>query len=395
MLTDEHQRGSTNINKPINLSILSTYIKEHNYAMVRKYINRQNMCYGVLIRMPTGHLYVPVDYSVYTDGDITFDVLDRREQVLKHSTLLEFVTTWNKFVAAKYALGDSLYSYGMAHIDAYARKTDNGEILGAYIQDMLFYITSYTSDELLQVPTRTLNYDPLEINSLIIKRAAATEDRRSKLIGEALYNNYLYQLLLIEFANYLDMERNTTIREQIVELIKTTNFKKDTGLFRNKLREIVGDYPGDYMELQQQLITFYQQNFDKKYLFGEFNNTVYSFDKLTLNELRSLPHGEVVAQLEKICGRFTVRRDFDSSEVKFPDIYTPCTDMRNAPAYCENNKLIVNKDISELCKILAHDILDPLKSQYLLTGIWQDTTVDFLKFTRRPVEIISIFLLNG
>jgi hypothetical protein len=266
---------------------------------------------------------------------------------------------------------------------------------------MIFYFNKFTESELdKNAKIVDIDYDYSEINRLILERSGPAEDNRSKLLGESLYNNYLYQLFVLEFINFLEKERNGELRKHIRHAIMETNFKKDISEFQSEIRELLKDFPNDYSLIQNQLLTFYYIHFNKNALLEQIETTVYDFDHITINRLRKLPKNELTTELKEIVKTFTVEKSFDTTNIKFPNIYLPCDHMQEEHAgFCDHKKLIINSNgkngsLNELIDILATDIKDDLKARYLMSNIFTDTTVDYLSFAKYPTEIVTIYRLE-
>ena len=257
---------------------------------------------------------------------------------------------------------------------------------------LMFYLNDPGAD-VADMSTRHLRYDYCDVNKAILSRAPPTPDNRTAKIGESLYNNYLYQLFVVEFVNYLNNERNTGIRDRLQTLVKDTNFRRDVSAFRRELRDLLKDYPADFANVRDQMIAFYRSNFDKPHLLAHIESTAYDFDRVTLNKLKGLPRDELKKELADIATRFSVQRDFDTTSITFPNIYMPCGEMNEDTGYCDNAKLIVNRSIDEFVDILASDLTDNLKSRYLLNSVWTDTVVDYTRFSQLPSEVVTIYEL--
>ena len=374
--------------KKMDLSLLKEFIAESGYTMVTKYINRQNLCYAALLSRRDQYVYVPIDYSVYISDKIpvSFDAYVRDNRVHVDG-VRKFITEMNAFIEAKYKAGN-VYLYGL--LKEQSTLTLGGKFTGLEVSGMNFYCEGEIS---ASSKIRELRYSYDEINKLILSRAPPVPDPRTTKIGESLYNNYIYQLFVIEFINYLDIERNAQTRSKIKALINETNFKKDINDFRKQLREILQNYPHDYSLIQNQITTFYYSHFNKVELLENIDATVYDFDRVTMNKLRSMSRDDMKKELLNIASTFSVQKDFDTAGIKFPNVYMPCREMTDI-GYCEKNKLILNRPIDDLVDILTTDLTDSLKSKYLLNNIWQDTVLDPLKFTKWPTEIINIYRLE-
>lgn len=403
MVKYEAREEDLNIEKNIDLSAVKDFTSRSKYKLVRKFANRQNLCYSVLVEGPSGLVYVPIDYSVYVSDNVpvSFEAFNRVDYDLKYSSVKIFIDDFNDFVRKYHSVNGSseLFSYKLLELGEYLaiegdEHAKTHGFIGVIVNGLIFYFTSYHNSELVDNPMKIIKYDYNEINKLIIERAAPIEDNRSKLIGEALYNNYIYQLFIIEFINYLDRERNYELRSKIKQLISETNFKKDVSDFRNQIKQLLKEYPADNNILQNQFIAFYYTYFNKEALLEFIDMTVYDFDRVTMNRLKKLPRSELKSELRKIADSFSIQKDFDSTQVKFPNIYMPCVEISEDTGYCDNGKLIINQPIDDLIDILATDIMDDLKSKYLLNNLFMDVVVDYFQFTRWPSEILTIFRLN-
>ncbi|QYB17595.1 hypothetical protein PV-S19_0231 [Pacmanvirus S19] len=404
MIKYDARSDDLSIEKRIDLSIIKEFTtKNPDYKIIKKFANRQNLCYAVIIESLDGQVYIPINYSVYISDNIevNFDAFSRNDYNLTYATLKKFIDKFNAFIHKNYSVGETneLFSYKLIQPSQYigieGKETVTNGLIGLISDNMIFYFNKYSDSELdTKLPIKVVKYDYNEINKLILQRTAPVEDNRSKKLGEALYDNYLYQLFLIEFINYLDNERNIQIRSKIKTLITETNFKKDVARFRKEIRDILKEYPNDFNLIQSQLIAFYHIHFNKNILIEYINSTVYDFDRVTMNKLKKLPHSQLKIELKKIAESFSEQKDFDSSGISFPNIYMPCSEMNEETGFCTNKKLIINKPIDDLIDILATDLMDDLKSKYLLNNLFMDNIQDYLVFTRYPTEILTIYRLS-
>lgn len=412
MVRFDAREETLQVDKLLDLSLIKTFTLEHTkYKLVKKFINRQNMCYALLMESPAGLVYVPVDYSVHVpDGvPLEFAALNRKSYRLPYTAAVAAIDAINSFIRKNYIIGGNsdnagevdpppathtLYNYSLIEPAEYwqyrndiiALKTTSGLV---WYFDAISPAAVADNSKIKSVP-----YDYCEINQLILTRAEPVKDKRWLHIGEALYDNYLYQLFIIEFVNYLNRERNTTMRNKLKEIIQRTNFKKDTSEFRTELKSLFKDHPADYVIIQNQLIAFYNQGFNKNSLLHQIDVTTYEFDRITTNRLKRLPPAELKSEIQAIARKFTVEKEFDTTRINFPNVYMPCEDETSDTGYCENKKLIVNRPLDDLIDILAADLRNDLKSKYLLNSIWVDTCVDFFVFDRYPTEIITIYRLT-
>jgi hypothetical protein len=407
MVMFDERHDKMQVDKRVNLGMVKEFtIRVPQYRIVHKYVNKQNLCYAVLLNASNSekpnYIYMPVDYSVHIADNIPihFDPFDRQKITLEYKYLKSFIEEFNKFIEDNYSVGH-LTTYRKVEIQDYVAiplqsldaQSSKLHIIGFNTPDnMVYYFNKFDEDEIDATKTvKNIRYDYNEINRLIINRADPTPDNRTKLIGESLYNNYIYQLFVIEFINYLDRERNKEMRSAIKKLIEETNFKKDVHIFRREMMRLLGEYPSDMSIFNDNFIVFYYVHYNKARLISDIDSTVFEFDRVTMNKLKKLPRDEMKAELKEIAKTFSVQKDFDTSNIDFPNIYLPCGDIQDETGYCEKSKLMVNRDIDDLIDILATDIMDDLKAKYLMTALFGDNILNVLKFTQHPTEIVTIY----
>jgi len=407
MIAYSNNQLSVKINKNHDLGIMMDFIKTSNYVVKIKYINRQNLCYAIGVRdqanngdITTGIssnsnsnklIYIPVEYSVHvTDGiPITFTPPER-DELDTYSATMQFCAKFNEYIEKNHK-SEKLYYYLPIIPTAYVKYLTNG--VYAFKSNFIYHFAPIELGELPPLETvAVMKYDYLDINRRIMQRMEPAADNRVKQLGESLYNNYLYQLLLLEFVSYLDRERNTELRSQIKQLIMKADFKAGVADFARRLRDLLRPYPTDFVSIQNTLSEFYYSKLNIDEIMIILDKTTYDFDRLTINQLRGRPYAEVRAALARIVGDITkYNASLDTTKLNFPNIYLPCGEATSD--YCADRKLIVNRDINELIDILTADIINPLKSKYLLTSLFNDNVINFMQFERVPSEIITIYYL--
>ena len=380
----------------MNLLLVNEFMaggKGDKYRLLMRYINKQNLCYACVLGTGNGSsVYVSIDYSAYVmdKTPISFDAFEPNKSFTQ-SALSEFIVNMNKFILSHYKVSENVYVYAQLVPGKYIKHND--KIIGRIINDMIFYFDA-NSDVTSDDATTDIKYNYLEINKKILEKAPAMEDPRSRLIGQSLYTNYQYQLFVIEFIGYLDKERNTALRKLVIDEITSTDFSKDISGFIKKLRSQFKDYPADYGLIQSQIMTFYYTYFDKKVLIDNITNTIYDFDHITMNKLKLMSHDEIKSELKVITSNFIIEQKLDTVSIQFPNIYLPCSDMSTNPGYCDSkHRLILDGVLDDFIDIMAADIKNDLKSRYLLSGIFADTTLSYLQFIQVPTEIITIYRL--
>lgn len=379
------------VGKNIDLTFIKLFAADNpNWKIALKFINKQNLCYAVIMNGQAGDVYVPCDYSPHSADStpITFDVFKNGKISLR--SVENIINDINDFIEKKYRIGSTgqLYSYAKLVPSGYV--TVNTHCIGLSTGIFIFYFDTY--DQLADIPHIATKYDYREINDCIVKGSAPSVDNRTRGIGGALYGNHLYKLFVIEFMNYVNNEKNDKLRGKIEALIRETNFKKDLKEFRDSLNNLLRDFPSDMVIISDHLVSFYEGTGDKKDLLSRIFSAQYGFDRITVNRLQQMDSVAAVStELQKIASDFTVRMDLDTTDITFPNMYAVCA--QNEASYCSNKKLIINQPIGELCDILAADLKNDIKSQYLLNSLWSEIVIDYMDFEKHPAELITIFTL--
>ena len=94
MVLFDERYDKMKVEQRINLGVIKEFtIKYPQYNMIYKYVNKQNLCYAVLLDVGDEKLYIPVDYSVHISDNIPihFDPFDRQKIVLDYGILR---TSW-------------------------------------------------------------------------------------------------------------------------------------------------------------------------------------------------------------------------------------------------------------------------------------------------------------
>jgi len=358
--------------------------------VVKKFINRQNLCYAVEIKGEPVNIYLPIDYSAHTTDGIPITFEAARGPPATFAAVSKMIEDINAAISARYTMSEANHLRKYKHLIA-SHVVKFGSSVAIAYGDVIIPVEAINDPELAKLPIRTQNYDTPAINALILSRVQPVKDARVTRLGQALYNNHAYSLFVIEFVNYLNAERNHKIRDEIKTLIRGTNFKKNIGEFRNKIKILLKDYPTDYAAINSQLNTFYYSHQDRETLFDSIDATNYDFDRMTVARLKKYSAKDLRTELMTIAGKISVEKEFDASNIQFPNIYVPCADR--SEEYCAGKKLIV-RNMGEYVDLLAADLTNELKSRYILNDIWMDITVDWLSFTRVPGEIITIYRLT-
>lgn len=248
-----------------------------------------------------------------------------------------------------------------------------------------------------------LYYDPTLINNIVIADKKDVKDARSKLLGHAIYKKYLYRMFVIEFIRYFDKDRNDVLRKKIHALIKKNSFKGGLNTFRDELDKVLTEYPDDAAKIREQVNVFYNSYFDKKILLEEVKTSVYRFDRTSLvkvmdsaadywvhsAEEQKKQHERVKEQLLKISKQFV--KIGEPKKTGPINILTACESNVRDNMYCDGNRLLVPSDkYDDFVSLFTDDLLNPLKSPYIMALIFMENVIDEFQFELVPGESIYI-----
>jgi transcription elongation factor Elf1 len=200
------------------------------------------------------------------------------------------------------------------------------------------------------------DYD--HVNGLIIRREKPNIDGTTTLLNKALYNNYLYELIVIELIHKLTSERNTHVRSEIKKLIMDNN--------EHEIKSIVSK--ADFINIKNEFI-LYAKHKNKDKLINNILDAVYQFDYKTMDELNELPKSQVKEKIFEILKDSIVVPDLSNGikikNTKFSNILTQCNNgSANVNgdvcdnSYCHDGRLIMENidDYNEYVDIIAQNI---------------------------------------
>lgn len=364
--------------KSISIDSIKDFCEsETKYKITTKLINIHGVCYAAIINGPNGDLYCPVDYSIYTSDGIPIAHKFEKTGIFSSSAVHKFVAAWNKFAGTSYR-----------NITLDTQRTCRTKPMSISAGHLHFYINTIDND--MKLPQVESMYDFNEVNNAILDRTTPTNsDRHDALLSSALYHNYLYQLFLIEFMNYVESERNTQIRKKISDILDKHNIKKRPDIMK-EFNELLIDYPDDIAWLDAKSFRA-AYSLDKKAFIDDIAQHTFTFDKITINKLKSITdETEITTVLKQIASEFTIQGV--ANVRSFPNIYEPCRTAHDGTlTYCNKRKLIIDQPIDTLISLLVSDLKNELKSKFLLDTIWHDTVVNYFDFIRHIDETINIY----
>ena len=300
------------------------------------------------------------------------------------------------------------------------------KVIGFENNNLTFYIEHISIKDALKfknAPIKIRRNDPFLVNNLLYSFSerdikfskkdtrikSEIYDKRSKEINKSLYKHFLYRLFLLEFINVFNTQKNNVLRKKIKKLLMKLEFD-----IKNKKSKITSNnYENIYVELKNLIeneedfkkinifISDYLNNHhDKLKLFEKINFTKFNFDIYILQNLKNKNKEYIKKELYKISKKIITINDSislrsskdtkSSTNLEFENFLTICSE-KSTKNYCKNNKLIVPKNkLDKYIDILASDILNPFKSKWVLSSIFTEKVINYLKFIKRPYETIVI-----
>jgi len=389
------------LNQPIDLNLLKFVLESNKeHSLVKKLINMRNLCYAVLIKSKNDELvYLPISYSmnVVDNIDIDFNAFDPARYDLKSEALVNFIKYINRCISKvnKSDIKDNPVNY-YKRIIFYKHQTYEGRTIGLLDNsDHLYYINDYNKDLFSELQSHEiydyeLNYYPPEINKLIVEDSKIVVDDRTELLGKSLYKNYLYQLFLVEFNNYIEKQKNTKIRNKINKFLDVKEISQSLSDLQNSIKLVLGnEYKDDAITLNTQIANlYYKGQKNKKDILEMMDNHIYNFDLQAIKHMHGLPKEEIIQKLNVIVPRFCVEGNLPD-KMTLENIYVPCE--YKDQDFCKSKKLVVEPGkMAVLIDLLADDILNPIKMKYLTSGIFTEKIINYFNFERNPNESITI-----
>ena len=251
-----------------------------------------------------------------------------------------------------------------------------------------------------------IKYNPFTINN-IINSLETIPDNRQLNINKAIYETNLYNLLVLHIVEILKKIKNTNIRSKLKLIIY--NFTKEdinniiTYKSNTKIYELINTNidkkisPGIAQKIYIKIILslkniiFYNQDQSlqkiKNLCLDIISNTRFEFDNLYLYELLKLNKYDFLHKLDKLVENVIIYKNINKNE-NIIDL-TLCNNTKKS-YYCNNNKLIIDKNIyKNMMNIFYYDITNPFKQQLLLN--FTNINNDLYKFNNYINEKIYIY----
>ena len=405
----------------ITFNIINSFIATTNYKIKTIYVTYDNLCYAIAV---DGVGYIPIHLSYIKFDDLGIDISFSAKDIqpAKLDALDVFMNKYNLWVAKEseksgYTLVDVPVSkhitqrvepiYPYITVEKWL-ITSRGTCCGFLNAGLNYYIQPISvqaGQKHTRVEAIMINYDPLAINQLLethMNNNRMVEDERVKTINIALYNKYSYNLLLLEFIQYFNHQRNTKLRNAIKKLIARTNFQKSIHEFFTDVNNLISQYSGmdpsgvlfhaDIDKVKSFISEFVSSGKNKKVLLEIIDNDHFNFDNMHLEQLKKMPKNQIKEQLYKIASSLVdTSRKINTKQFEFPNILSNCSDDND---YCTKHGLVLSKSkLNEYLSIMSEEMKNPFVEKYMFSPLFIDTLVDYFKFIKRPNETVEIEFL--
>lgn len=427
-----------NIYQSIDLYILTKFInsKLNSYKLHKLFVNNSNMCYYVHIKNNNKNIFIPVALSYYINTDninITYNMYFRKKGNMSLIMLLKFIKDYNNWVAIESKNANMIDTSKNTNlplvfrirpiypfitiqswlvyvnpINIHSNKPQINKqsmVLGFISNNVNYYINDITLVKAISIASGfehinpknkllkifTVYYKPDIVNQQIFIKKNPIIDNRCFKIGKSIYNNNLYQLLLLEFINIFNNQKNIKLRKKLITKLHE-NLNKDFDEIMTDISSLIVNCD-DYDKIKTQICEFVNNHNNKNTLFNEIDNGIYNFDKELLEKIKLLPFNEVYDNLLKLSSKFITYGNIDKlGDFEFTNMFVSCqNDKNNKQSYCKKKKFIINKQkLYNLLNIMAADILNPVKSKWLFNNILSNNLISFFKFINRTDEHIFV-----
>ena len=388
--------------KNINLEILEKFANrnESKFLIKKLFINKSGWCYaaGVQSKYSTDKMYVymPLTDSVYNIKSDQYNLVYtpfKRANCCSIGKLGSFLSAFNKWRGSKFS-----------HIMAEKWLRYKNGIIGFRYGDFNYYfypkirVESITKNKLkhnidvdVDVKFKIINlvYDPDKINDIMYHHGIAskhthTNDKFIKSKGKILYDFYLYRLFLMSFMKAAMRRKNMLVREKIKKIVDD-NFKTKEKFDANL--SALNISKSDRQIIVKAIYISKKPLHVEKFI----KNNTFDFDRNIINNLQNNPKERNIKFLKKF-SRDIVKIVSEESlkGIHLDNIIEKCgKDTQSGACYGDKLK-ISSKKLNEFISVLADDISNPLKSEWIFDPISLDPVINKFKFSRNPLERITI-----
>jgi hypothetical protein len=396
----KHHLSSSTAKLDIDLYLIKEFIGKYpKYVFKTAFVNSSDKCWGVLLKK-NKPFFIPLVESHYQSHGVSIS-FSTPNSFPSFKDMFDYVSDMNMFI--KNRITDERVAYNPIVVENWLLY--GKEVIGfkcGSINYTMEPISINTAIKTHNVQMIRMLYNPNDINEQLYKKLAPVQDTRSKKIASTMYNHYLYHILILELMHVMDKQRNTTMRTAIENIVKSVTINNN-GL--DKLRKLLEDYPEDYMLIRKLIVNnlMVRPETKKKKIFDNLitkkpldvsgvlrvvETSLFNFDKKLFTQLKNMKYPELIEKLKTIFSKIT-HPEVPQLDA-FPNVLSNCSS--DGP-YCKNKKLMISNDkLDTLIKILAADILNPIKAKYIFSPMFVKNIVDYFHFTKREHEHIHVVL---
>lgn len=437
-----YQLNDISKNNSINLYLIKKFVRNSKYNIEKLFVNGSNFCYGVLIKYihekKVEPFYNCKDSKTCLDNQSYDELVDLFIKQNKQSTSASFYVpvkeSYHKSDGTpilfntpekKYLTTWKTMNVFIQALNTYIKKYSQHKMKHTFYKDMLLFpiitpnswiiyknsVIGFKSinlhflmknmdlkeaQKIKPLKYTELMYDPFVVNKALSDNIAPAKDTRAVNISKSLYNNYLYPILILEFINVLNKQRNTYIRNKLKDIINSIT---PVNLYTVEVQKLLRDYPADLNAIRKIMVSIVfnkdkksdifmsKKPFTKKHAQDLIDKSIFDFDKKLLDKLKTMEYKELLSELKSIFDKLTINKNPNIND-EFPNMIMSCE--INHP-YCKNKKLMIEKNtLHDILEIMAADILNPFKNRYIFSPIFVKNIVDNFKFIIRDNEYITI-----
>jgi hypothetical protein len=403
------------IHSEIDLTVIRKFTNECKLTIVAYFINYNNLAYGVLVEFNKYKCYLPISPSHYSlDSSIEYiytpydETYNTPYDVFKK--LMSMYNNWLVRISTSADLG-SVLTYPKISVEKWLvvknkeydsklenSKSENNLIIG-FVSNGVYYYIQHISKKIalsyVKCNIQLVLYNPIEINKLIYKmkqqKTITSDVTFHNKLQYAIYKYYLYDLILLQFIAIFNKQRNIPLRKRIISTIAKTNFDKDTTSIKNLIAEITD--VEDNSKLKHIIARYINVHHDKKLLLDDVVSSYFNFDRIILEELKTMDYKHVLNHLHQLAKKFVKFGNIEKiKNFHFPNMLVSC-DVQDSN-YCDKGKFIITREqLDDVLSVLAADIINPAKWKWLFNSVFIEKSVDYFRFIRRPNETITVEFL--
>lgn len=401
------------VQERLTFDLLRKYLLAHPKKHIEKIlVTRDNLCYAVVLS-DVG--YVPVHMTIFKYDEstpVSLDVQAIDRAVCSIDRLQQFRRSWYEWVldesrragsirAGKHDTVDQRIQpiYPVLEIEEWL--VYRTRVIGYQSNGLNWYIVPIDTARavrLANVRLQKLYYDPMAVNRALAL-GAGDSDYRTRNITSALYQQYSYQLLVMELTNYFSTQLNTRLRLEIKKYIVryATGAYDIEHLFAHITDTVVHAYGrnnelvnSDIARLKTLIADIVNTGGDKRDLLIMLDAEMFNFDKVLLENLKRLPVDRLRVELDGIVMKL-VKPVTNPRITDFGNLLQICNAPGATNDYCDKRRLVVDRaKLPAMIDIIAAQIKNPFVQKYIFSPLFSDSVIDYFKFTRRPYEIITL-----